>query len=121
MGAVCCAADETNTVHKVEEVMKDLPATSPSGDVYERFECTLPFNRITIQDFETKVNKARPDKVVAEGADPEKEEFVTLESLRSTLTTNAWKDLTVGDSKLCKLLSSPNFQYKSSSGEPVPG
>jgi len=29
----------------VEEIMKDLPAVSVSGDVYERFEGSLPFNR----------------------------------------------------------------------------
>ncbi len=115
MGA-CCAADETNTVQQMGEVMKDLPAPTPSGDCYQQFECTLPFNRISITDFEAKVMEARPDKKVDEGADPEKEEFVTFESLRQTLTTNAWKDLTVGDSKLHKLLSSDAFAMKADNG-----
>jgi len=110
MGAACCAAENDGSVAPLAEVMKDLPAPSPTGDTYERFECSLPFNRITIANFERCVNDARLDKPAAEGGEIEKEDFVTFESLRKSLTTNAWKDLTVGDSPLHKLLSSKEFQ-----------
>ena len=65
---------------------QDLPSVDMKGkDVYERFELSLPFNKILIKDFQSKVYAAQKDCG--------NKDFVTVESLKKHFTTPAWISL----------------------------
>jgi len=59
--------------------MKDLPAVSVSGDFYERFEGSLPFNRTLASVMFAKINEA-----TAACGDAG---FVTVQALRKVLNS----------------------------------
>ena len=81
----------------VVEQIKDLPVVKWEGikDLYERFEKSLPFNRIKVEQMITKIEEAEKKALandggqLAEGVKP----YVTLQSLRQALPTDAWRDL----------------------------
>lgn len=92
------------------EQLKDLPPVKWEGisDLYERFEASLPFNRIKIGTMMTKIDEAEKAAlandggVLAEGVEP----YVTLQSLRQALPTDAWRPLMDASSELSKTLLS---------------
>lgn len=84
------------------------------SDLYERFEKSLPFNRIKIGTMLEKIDEAEKAAldnaggVMPDDVDP----FTTLQALRQALPTDAWRDLLDNDSALAKTLLSPQFKGK---------
>ena len=72
----CCATRE-----KVIDRELDLPDPVIQGNVYQKFELFFPFGCTWIDVFEKRVRKV------------EKDGGVTLEDLRTTLTTKAWCEI----------------------------
>ena len=90
--------------------MKDLPAVSVSGDVYERFEGSLPFNRTLASVMFAKITEA-----TAACGDSG---FVTLKALRKILNSEAWAPLADPQSTLSKVLLSEHFKNESKGQAP---
>ena len=89
----CCATRE-----KVIDRELDLPEPIIEGNVYQKFELFFPFGCTWIDVFEKRVRKV------------EKDGGVTLEDLRTSLTTKAWCEIKDDDSKICKLLTHQVFE-----------
>lgn len=120
MGANCCVEESmaatVSAPPKAE--IKDLPPVNFESikNPYERFEASLPFNRITIVDMmariekavDTETKKANPEP--AEGQEVEQVSYVTLKSLRQHLPTPAWEGLDDEQSKIGKVLMSAAFK-----------
>ena len=95
--------------------LKDLPEVKweKMSDVYAKFENSLPFNRIMIGDMMSKIAEAEKDAKANTAADAEEvEPFVTLQSLRKALPTEAWRPLLDPESALAKVLTSEAFKTK---------
>ena len=91
MGA-CCVSRENKKNREL-----DLPPPSVEGNAFQKFELSLPFGCTWVDTFEKRVREH------AEGG------AVTLENLRTTCTTPAWKEINDDDSKLCQLLKHEVF------------
>ena len=89
----CCTARDKSVDHEL-----DLPPPPIIGNAFQKFELSLPFGCTWIDAFEKRVRKV------------EKDGGVTLEDLRTTFTTAAWKDINNDDSKICKVLTHPVFE-----------
>ena len=87
-----------------EAVVEDKPAISTDSisDPLKKMEMSLPFYRIDIADMLAAIKKAQ-----TEG---EKHAFVTLESLRKELKTDAWAPLADMNSPLVGVLLSDAFK-----------
>ena len=134
---VCCANEEADMIEKVapttqeqgaggkaaakqpapaikKEQLKDLPEVNWQriSNLYERFEQSLPFNRINVGTMFDKIDEAEKAAlenaggVLPDGVDP----YVTLMSLRQALPTAAWRDLMDPVSALSKTLLSQQFK-----------
>ena len=90
-------------------IVEDLPIPSTMGisDRYRLFELNTPFARIRTNTFMTLLKKA--------DSDCGDKGFVTLESLRSHLITDAWKDLDNEESSISKFLLSSTFKKEGGS------
>jgi len=75
-----------------------MAAEMEGNNVFQKFEMSLPFVCTWIDAFERRVRKV------------EENGGVTLENLRTTLTTPAWKEINDDNSKICKLLTHEVFQ-----------
>ena len=95
----CCATRDKAIDHEL-----DLPPPPIVGNVFQKFELSLPFACTWIDAFEKRVRKVENDG------------GVTLEDLRKTLTTPAWKDIKDDESKICKVLKHPVFEKKDCPG-----
>ena len=89
---VCCVTRDKMVDHEL-----DLDPPAIEGNHYQKFELSLPFACTWVDAFERRVRKV------------EKDNGVTLDDLRTTFTTNAWKSIKEPDSKICKLLEHPVF------------
>ena len=120
MGANCCAEEAMSggmsAPPKAE--LKDLAPVNFESikNPYERFEASLPFNRIALIDMMARIEKAvdtetkKANPTPAEGEEPEQVAYVTLKSLRQHLPTPAWEGLDDEQSKIGKVLMSPAFK-----------
>ena len=74
---------QVDTAVEVKPVLKDLNPPSSWGmdDKIESFERSLPFNRIHVSTFISLIEQVEVDGCV------------TLQSLSTVLTTQAWQDL----------------------------
>lgn len=109
----CCKQDAESSaepkharVAYLQDPLADLvpPKITDVTDKYRKFELTLPFKRIQVNNFFVKV------KIAEQAAGGQG--FVTLESLREELKSRAWKDLDDEQSTLSKFLLSPAFKKK---------
>ena len=100
MGA--CASSKKESITD-----KDLPPPIVQGNVYQKFEKSLPFYCIYISVFKEKVHEAAELDQKMERGDGT---TVTLDSLRLTLTTAAWDELKKDDSRVTKLITSDIFK-----------
>ena len=100
--------------HQLAALVSDLPAPSLFGvrDKYSRFELSLPFARIKINQFMVLLNLAKADCGDAD-------DFVTLTSLRTHFKTPAWKDLEDESSALSRFLLSAAFKRDGLPGEQI--
>ena len=120
MGACCVSRDGGD--HEIDLPMADQK--SIVGNVFQKFEGSLPFQCSWVDAFERRVrNAARLTGGANELAPGQKEEFApgeavkeysvtTLEDLRKTLTTPAWKDLQSDDSMITRLVTHKIFAAK---------
>ena len=100
MGQQCCAESKQDIGLDGD---KDLPAVTRNvKDQYLKFELSLPFQRILLNNFLKKVDNALKDSG--------DRGFVTIESLRKEFTTQAWHELHKEGSPLIKVLTSPHFK-----------
>ena len=92
MGLDCCV--NRNVDHE-----QDLPPPLViEGNAFQKFELSLPFACTWIDAFVKRVRKV------------EKDGGVTLDDLRTTLTTPAWADIKDDQSKICKVLKHSVFE-----------
>ena len=83
MGTQCCAESRQDSGFGED---KDLPAVTRNvKDQYLKFELSLPFQRILLNNFLKKV-----DSALKNSGD---QGYVTIETLRTEFTTGAWSDL----------------------------
>ena len=102
MGQQCCAESKQDT-GLGDGGDKDLPAVTRNvKDTYLKFELSLPFQRILLNNFLKKVDNA----LKASGDSG----FVTIDSLKAEFTTQAWNELKEPGSPLIKILTSPTFK-----------
>jgi hypothetical protein len=96
----CCAAKNSG----LDDT--PLPEMKLEGlDAAARFEYTLPFYRMRLEAF---VSKVKP--LASESGS------VTLDQLRGALTNSAWGDLTNNNSVLVKVLNSSHFKAEEGEG-----
>ena len=102
MGACCTSG--TQDFSRFEGLDQDLPEPNLQGikDQYKRFELQLPFARTLLSRFLEKLD-------AAEKANGE-QGFVTPETLRTQLDTQAWLGLENPESGIYKLLVSDLFK-----------
>lgn len=122
MGANCCADEAMSAAVSAppKAEIKDLPPVNFEriSNPYEKFEASLPFNRITIKDMNDRIDKAVETETqaanpVAEGDEQKEVEpvsYVTLKTLRKHLPTPAWEGLSDESSKVGKVLMSSAFK-----------
>lgn len=105
MGVCACnESKQTVTVVADLEQVKDLKAIDINklSDPYDKFEASLPFNRILLPIMLKQIDDADAD-CGAQG-------FVTIEALKNQLTSSAWEPLADSNSMLVKTLLSPAFK-----------
>ena len=101
MGNECCAESKQDS--GVGDTEKDLPeVTRNVKDQYLKFELSLPFQRILLNNFLKKLDNAL--KACGD------ESFVTIDALKAEFKTDAWRELNQPDSNLVKMLTSPFFK-----------
>ena len=84
----------------------DLPAPALEGNVFQKFERSLPFARTYVDTVEKRV-RAAADDLKAKGEGDGKS--VTVEALQKAFTTAAWADLGKEGSRTNKLVTHAVF------------
>ena len=83
-----------------------MPAPEIKGNVFQKFEKSLPFARTYVDTFAKRV-RAAAESLKEEGNGDGT--FVTIEALRQQFKTSAWADLKKDDSRITKLLKHAVF------------
>jgi len=96
---VCCATRE-------KDRDSDLQAPELAGNVFQKFEKSLPFSRTYVDTVAKRVRQAA-ESCKEEGKGDGS--TVTLEALRKVFLTPAWADLKKEDSRITKLINHAVF------------
>ena len=96
---VCCSARE-------KDRESDLKAPELVGNVYQKFEKSLPFSRTYVDTVAKRVRQAA-ESCKAEGQGDGT--TVTIEALRKVFVTPAWADLKKEDSRITNMINHTAF------------
>ena len=99
MGGACCATRE-------KDRDGDLPAPLLTGNVFQKFEQSLPFARTYADTVAKRVRQAAEEckqNGTGNGSN------VTIEALRNVFKTPAWADLSKEDSRISRLIKHAVF------------